>query len=356
MTSSPPDIHSRHSLTGFYRTPVCKCIISWLGLAHLGMQIPMLGGLQKYFICRFPDVVNKGEWWRLASSKLVCLDTKDAVLALILCYKFRLFERRWGSRRFASRIFLAFILSTILEALAVWAGETYWSDQIDHRSSWLWDSNGLTSLGPLGMIFSLLVPFVLDYPKYPGGGGFRFASISPELFTYVAVINLITTNTNVLACISGMMAGLIIRWNVLWVKTWCNIPSFLSSLSYKVLGQWIESGPPPQGMIGATLEIQRTQEMEAMEQHMIQQQTRAAGMRNMQPHQIPRAQVGQGFAERLVNDMGHGRQWQPNTVPPSEENIRLLMDMGFTRDRVENALRQVNNDVQSATTLLVQGM
>lgn len=100
-------------------------------------------------------------------------------------------------------------------------------------------------------------------------------------------------------------------------------------------------------------------------------------MRNMQPHQIPRAQVGQGFAERLVNDVGHGQHWQHNpgnsihclcagiskasyqspiSVPPSEENIRLLMDMGFTRDRVENALRQVNNDVQSATTLLLQGM
>lgn len=94
------------------------------------------------------DVVNKGEWWRLWSSKLVFLDTKDAVLALILCYKFRLFERRWGSRRFASRICLAFMVSTVLEAAAIWASDAYFVNALDQRSAWFWDTNGLTSLGP----------------------------------------------------------------------------------------------------------------------------------------------------------------------------------------------------------------
>lgn len=60
----------------------------------------------------------------------------------------------------------------------------------------------IVSIYSLGMIFSLLVPFILDYPKYPGGG---LLSISPELFTYVAVINLITTNTNIWACLSGVV-------------------------------------------------------------------------------------------------------------------------------------------------------
>ena len=39
---------------------------------------------------------------------------------------------------------------------------------------------------------------------------------------------------------------------------------------------------------------------------------------------------------------------------PSEENINLLMEMGFTRERVVQALRETNNDVQLATVILLQ--
>ena len=42
------------------------------------------------------------------------------------------------------------------------------------------------------------------------------------------------------------------------------------------------------------------------------------------------------------------------TVEPSEENIRLLTDMGFSVDRATTALRQANNDLQLATTVLLR--
>ena len=41
-------------------------------------------------------------------------------------------------------------------------------------------------------------------------------------------------------------------------------------------------------------------------------------------------------------------------LEPSEENINLLMEMGFTRERVVQALRETNNDVQLATVILLQ--
>ena len=40
---------------------------------------------------------------------------------------------------------------------------------------------------------------------------------------------------------------------------------------------------------------------------------------------------------------------------PSDQNIQTLMDMGFSRDRVVAALRQTEDDVQSATAILLQG-
>ena len=39
---------------------------------------------------------------------------------------------------------------------------------------------------------------------------------------------------------------------------------------------------------------------------------------------------------------------------PSEENINILMEMGFTRERVTQALRETNNDLELATVILLQ--
>ena len=43
---------------------------------------------------------------------------------------------------------------------------------------------------------------------------------------------------------------------------------------FRLLGWLIDSSQPEQGAIGATLDIQRSQQMEALEQYQIQQQTR----------------------------------------------------------------------------------
>ena len=61
------------------------------------------------------DSLNKGEFWRLWTSKLAFLDTKDAIFCLILLYQFRIFERRLGSRKFASHLGAFLTLTGILE-------------------------------------------------------------------------------------------------------------------------------------------------------------------------------------------------------------------------------------------------
>ncbi len=125
----------------------------------------------------------------------------------------------------------------------------------------------------------------------------------------------------------------------------------------RIIGRLIESGPPIQGMMGATLEIQRSQQMEAIEQQLYRQQARMAigGMQRMAAGgggggavaAAPgRAPAGQGFAERLVDDQpgmegifarinrmgggGAGQDVGPPAPPPapSEESISMLTDMG----------------------------
>ena len=45
---------------------------------------------------------------------------------------------------------------------------------------------------------------------------------------------------------------------------------------------------------------------------------------------------------------------EPEPAPPSEECVRHLVEMGFQRAQVETALRTSNNDMNLATTLLLQ--
>jgi hypothetical protein len=65
--------------------------------------------------------------------------------------------------------------------------------------------------------------------------------------------------------------------------------------------------------------------------------------------------MGQGFAEQLMPDRGGwGAFGGVRAAPqPSEANIRLLVDMGFSRARVEAALRQTGDDVNAATAVLI---
>ena len=49
----------------------------------------MFRAAQRYIVCKIPDSIAKREFWRLLTSKLCFLDTKDAVLAAILIYYFR---------------------------------------------------------------------------------------------------------------------------------------------------------------------------------------------------------------------------------------------------------------------------
>ena len=71
---------------------------------------------------------------------------------------------------------------------------------------------------------------------------------------------------------SPQASGLLARHNFLYVRTILGVPKRAAALAHKFFGQWIESGPPLQGMMGATLEIQRSQQMEAIEQQILRQQ------------------------------------------------------------------------------------
>lgn len=126
--------------------------------------------------------------------------------------------------------------------------------------------------------------------------------------------------------------------------------------------------------MGATLDIQRQEQTERLEQQIILQRSRDS-------RQV-RQNTGQGYAERLVGPemswgnpaAANGMQQQRrrlfgNNLPnfnananareniiqePSEENITFLTEMGFSREQVLRALNSTANNVEAATNLLLQ--
>jgi len=106
------------------------------------------------------------------------------------------------------------------------------------------------------------------------------------------------------------------------------------------------------GHMGATLELQRQEQIDQWEQEYV---FNRAG-------QNFRTNRGQGYAERLIgsDNADEGmlgrlfRQRQNRTTEPSEENIQILVDMGFNRDRAREALSSSNNNLETATSILLR--
>lgn len=153
--------------------------------------------------------------------------------------------------------------------------------------------------------------------------------------------------------------------------------------SFGIFGWAICSERSPEAekvILGATLEIQRLQREEILEQQILRQQARLQHRNNpfrrggaIRPFLGQRRQGGENFIDRLIMDNNRQnvegdaalpanilpqrnphQQGQDHLTGPSEENINILMEMGFTRERVTQALRETNNDLELATVILLQ--
>lgn len=69
-------------------------------------------------------------------------------------------------------------------------------------------------------------------------------------------------------------AGLFYRWGFLGIPHWLVVPKVIARACDATLGRLLRSQPPAQGPIGATLEIQRQQQMEQLEQQMLMARAR----------------------------------------------------------------------------------
>ncbi|KAG8190678.1 hypothetical protein JTE90_001287 [Oedothorax gibbosus] len=373
-------ILSQNSSTGFYKAPVSKGILGCMFLTSCALNVPLLAHIKQYVVYSIPSIFKKYEIWRVITSKLTFLETKDLVCGCLLIYYFRIFERRYGSHKFASYLMAACTVSTILELLFV-----FLLNNLDVKITFL-------PTGPYPLIFPLFANYFMDIPRvaqtYILG-----VPVTGKTLTYLVGLQIMSSNKE--SMISGfcsLLAGVICRWNFLSVLDIIRVPKFLARLSSMCLGWVLDSSPPPEDSVpmGATLEIQRQQQLEMMEQQMLLSRANSGRFHNRQ-------QMAQGYAERLVPPANEGglfgsfhnqnifnNPFSPSALlrrnrgpdadfpsgsgdvvanginqnhvvssPPHEDQVQTLVEMGFERQSVIRALQSCNNDINTATVILL---
>ncbi|GFQ68898.1 ubiquitin-associated domain-containing protein 2 [Trichonephila clavata] len=380
-------ILSQNSSTGFYKAPVSKGILGCMFLTSCALNVPLLAHIKQYVLYNVPSIFKKYEIWRVITSKLTFLETKDLVCGCLLIYYFRIFERRYGSHKFASYLLAACTVSTILELSFV-----YLLKHLDVHITFL-------PTGPYGFIFPLFANYFMDIPRvaqtYILG-----VPVTGKTLTYLVGLQIISSNKeSMISGICSLLAGVICRWNFLHVVDIVKVPKIIAKCFGTCLGWILDSSPPAENAVpmGATLEIQRHQQLEMMEQQLLLSRARDARDRGNAGRFHNRQQMAQGYAERLVppnNDGGlfgsfhnqniwnnafsptsllrRNRQQESDgagdsgemanginqnhidaTSPVPEDQVKTLVEMGFERQNVVRALQSCNNDINIATVILL---
>ena len=122
------------------------------------------------------------------TSKLTFLETKDALFCLILLYNFRIFERRLGSRKFASHL-LAFVTLTGLFEWTLTVLANYYDPKLH---------SGLLSIGPFGLVLPWFLYYYQDIPSLNSTSflGLRITGkLMPYLLGLQVILGSVMSNT-----------------------------------------------------------------------------------------------------------------------------------------------------------------
>lgn len=336
--------------SGLYKAPLSK------GLLIIPSTLSLLLALlfqhyQKFFTYNLQAAKEEFQIWRLVCGRTVCLDLKDTFCSSLLIYNFRIFERRYGSRKFSSFLLGSWLLSVLFDLLLVEVVEYSFGFTI----------NSLPS-GFLGPVFALFVPFYCSIPRVQVTQVLGHFSITNKTLVYVLGLQLLTSGSYIwIVALSGLLSGMCYNSSVLKVHRILCVPTGVARIFAWTLEPIFSSVEPSNEVrvgMGATVDIQRQQRMELLDRQMLMSQF--AQMRRQRQQQ-----GGIINWNRLFPPLRHRRNanYQDNqqtehevlpTAEVSEDQVARLMEMGFSRVDALEALRASNNDINVATNFLLQ--
>lgn len=336
--------------SGLYKAPLSKSLL--LVPSSLSLLLALLPHCQRFFLYDLQAVKDDFQIWRLICGRIICLDLKDTFCSSLLIYNFRIFERRYGSRKFASFLLGSWVLSALLDFILV---ETAW------YCFGISASQNLPS-GFLAPVFALFVPFYCSIPRVQVAHILGPLSISNKTLIYILGLQLFTSGSYIwIVAISGLISGICYNNKILQVHQVLYIPSWMAKFfSWTLEPIFSSSEPTTEARIGmgATVDIQRQQRMEVLDrQLMLSQFTQARRQRQQQGGMINWNRLFPPLRQRQNVNYRDGQQSEQQASPPlevSEEQVARLMEMGFSRGDALEALRASNNDLNVATNFLLQ--
>nr|XP_006115518.1 ubiquitin-associated domain-containing protein 2 [Pelodiscus sinensis] len=306
---------------------------------------------QKFFTYNLHAVKEDFQIWRLVFGRTVCLDLKDAFCSSLLIYNFRIFERRYGSRKFSSFLLGSWMLSALFDLLLVEVVQYAFGITISSLPS-----------GFLAPVFALFVPFFCSIPRMQVTQILGQFPITNKTLVYILGLQLITSDSYIwIVAVSGLISGMCYNSSVLKVHQVLCVPSWLAKIFSWTLEPIFSSAEPSNEIrvgMGATVDIQRQQRMELLDRQLMMSQF--AQMRLQRQHQGRLINWNRLFPplrqRRNANyqDNRHSDQEAPPPAEVSEEQVARLMEMGFSRVDALEALRASNNDLNVATNFLLQ--
>uniref|UniRef100_A0A8D2AC47 Ubiquitin-associated domain-containing protein 2 n=1 Tax=Sus scrofa TaxID=9823 RepID=A0A8D2AC47_PIG len=370
--------------SGLYKAPLSKSLLLVPSALSLLLAL-LLPHCQRFFVYDLQAVKDEFQIWRLICGRIICLDLKDTFCSSLLIYNFRIFERRYGSRKFASFLLGSWVLSAVGDFILVEAVQ---------YSFGITAARNLPS-GFLAPVFALFVPFYCSIPRVQVAHILGPLSITNKTLIYILGLQFTSGSYIWIVAISGLVfffvfffffffsffysffffffffwflffvffrvSGICYNSQVLQMHEVLCVPSWMAKFcSWALEPIFSSSEPTTEARIGmgATVDIQRQQRMELLDRQLtLAQFAHSRRQRQQQGGMINWNRLFPPLRQRRNVNYQDGRRSEPQASPPlevSEEQVARLMEMGFSRGDALEALRASNNDLNVATNFLLQ--
>ncbi|GFN74173.1 hypothetical protein PoB_000067900, partial [Plakobranchus ocellatus] len=291
-------------------------------------------------------------------SKVVFLDLPDLILTSLLIYNFRIFERRFGSRKFVSHMISTTLIAIMLELAAFGI--------LNHMNIRLGDM----PTGLYSFVFPMYIPFYFSVPRV-ALTRIMGVPVTGKTLNYILGLQMASSKVEtMLVVLCAVVAGLLWRANILGLQKLISVPASVGKVFDHCLGQYLDAASAPtlpQLPMGATLELQQRERLDRLEQQMMMPALQASRRGIVGWRQPMNLAYGSGvigdanpnhsaeYQQNLTADAGNGSEGR-DSIAVSEQQVQRFVEMGFSDARARQALQTSNNNPRLATNLLLQNV
>jgi hypothetical protein len=282
--------------------------------------------LKALFVLSRDSIWKYSQYHRILLNELAFTSSTELLFGCMMLYQFRMFERLFGTRKYAAFIVSTFALTSALKLLT-----------------------GLpVSQGPYTLIFAQLA---LYYAKIPQSYSIKvlLLQISDKGFMYLLGLQLLTSSypSSFYSGLFGLLSGFVYSAVPLLSK-W-RFPVFVDRLCSRFLLPLLDAPQQKFSTGGASTRsafITSPRSATGANASLGLQTSRANA--NAPDNFISGASSSMsGLHRRNVNSD------QFTVVQPSEDNIQVLTGMGFERSQAVRALERSGNNLDRATNILL---